>query len=409
MKERVFKISSLVTEYSLYGVLFFIPISKAIIESLFVFALLGFLGKKIIQPDFRFIKTRYNLFLLAFILFSALSLHNSGQYIVKSLIALFLKWCEYILIFLIFHDSIASEKQINKAVFIFLASATLVSFDCIFQLYFGFDFLRHKNMVNMGNGIYAVRSAFNNYNDLAAYLIIVLSLIIALTVKLKDRFKLVYYWMLLIITGASFLFTFSRGGWVGLISALLLMLILFSSFRNIIVFVTFFLISIFTIPHVRERLMLIFSPGGDANRFVTWQVAINMIRENPFLGKGIGTFMDYFPRNMTWVIIGYAHNCFLQIWAETGIFSLIGFLLFLFLFFREGIKAFMISRDYLLLGLLCGLFGFVVHSFFDTHFYSLQLSFLFWSMAGVLASLIKIKQMVIVSSKYGMNQEFFLY
>jgi O-antigen ligase len=76
----------------------------------------------------------------------------------------------------------------------------------------------------------------------------------------------------------------------------------------------------------------------------------------------------------------------LQIWAETGIFSLLSFLIFLTLLLGRGIKAFMINQNSLVLGLLCGISGFLVHSFFDTHLYSLQLAFLFWSMAGLLVA-----------------------
>jgi len=51
------------------------------------------------------------------------------------------------------------------------------------------------------------------------------------------------------------------------------------------------------------------------------------------------------------------------------------------------IKVFKKSQDFILLGLICGIFGFLVHSFFDAHFYSLQLSVFFWSMAGIAQAL----------------------
>ncbi|MFH1752917.1 MAG: hypothetical protein ABH875_01920, partial [Candidatus Omnitrophota bacterium] len=51
-----------------------------------------------------------------------------------------------------------------------------------------------------------------------------------------------------------------------------------------------------------------------------------------------------------------------------------------------GIRAALRSSDLMLMGLVCGIFGFLVHGFFDNHFYSLQLSFLFWTLAGLCRS-----------------------
>ncbi len=135
-----------------------------------------------------------------------------------------------------------------------------------------------------------------------------------------------------------------------------------------------------------------FGPSGDMDRFKVWQAAFAMIKDHPILGQGIGTFMDNFRKYMPNLIIQYAHNCFLQIWAETGIFSLLSFLGFLVLLFSEWIKAFNKNHNFLILGLLCGIFGFLVHSFFDTDLYSLQLSMLFWFTVGFTTAAAKLEK-----------------
>ena len=137
--------------------------------------------------------------------------------------------------------------------------------------------------------------------------------------------------------------------------------------------------------------MYSFHPQGDADRFVVWRATFNMVKEHPFLGKGVGTFMAYFRDYVSNKNIQYAHNCFLQIWAETGIFSLISFLSFLGFLLWGAITAFVKNRNFIILGIFAGLSGFLVHSFFDTHFYSLQLSALFWTMAGILQALVNIE------------------
>lgn len=44
----------------------------------------------------------------------------------------------------------------------------------------------------------------------------------------------------------------------------------------------------------------------------------------------------------------------------------------------------------ILLGLLAGLFGFLTHSFFDVHFYALQLVNLMWFVMGLIIAVQKI-------------------
>lgn len=390
MKDKLISILDKFTVYSLYVMIFFIPISKAGIESFFGFVFLGFLIKKILKPDFRFLKSGEHFFLLLFLFFSALSLLNSGPYLIKGFKALFLKWGEYILIFWLIQDTLSNRKRIRTALGIFLSVAVIVGIDGIIQRLLRVDFLRNKGLIKVNQSLYAITSAFNYYNDFAVYLVVILSLIIALLIL--KQVKGLNKWMLLaegFLLWLCLLLTFSRGGWLGFISSLLLMLFLSGKAKKVTFLISIFIFVIFLVPEFRGRGIFIFQPEGDAHRFTVWQVALRMIKENPLLGKGIGTFMDYLHKYSPGLTVQYAHNCYLQIWAETGIFSLLSFLGFLSALLFKGISSFKKNQDAFILGVLCGIFGFLVHSFFDTHLYSLQLSVLFWSMAGILCSLIK--------------------
>ncbi|MEK7254556.1 MAG: hypothetical protein AAB316_07420 [Bacteroidota bacterium] len=63
-------------------------------------------------------------------------------------------------------------------------------------------------------------------------------------------------------------------------------------------------------------------------------------------------------------------------------FALLSFLGFIAFLFIDAIKTFNKKENYLLVGVLSGIFAFLVHSFFDTGLYSLSLEVLFWFMAG---------------------------
>ncbi|MCX5681525.1 MAG: hypothetical protein NT079_04520, partial [Candidatus Omnitrophica bacterium] len=87
----------------------------------------------------------------------------------------------------------------------------------------------------------------------------------------------------------------------------------------------------------------------------------------------------------------YAHNCYIQMAAEVGLLGLGCFLWILGKFFKNIFRAIWCGqrkdRDnslvILLIGLVTGASGFLLHSFVDTHFYSLKLSVLSWFMIGL--------------------------
>ncbi len=404
MEEKWIRIADRIIEYCIYGVVFFFPISIALVEIILSLAVMFFLIKKILQPDFKSFKNLSCFFLSLFFIFSALSIINSGPYLKKSLITLIFKWTEYILFFLIVKDTLNSPKRVRNAIFILLIFAVIVGIDGLVQKVFGFEFIRNRSLGLTDNKLVSITGPFRHFNDFGVYLLVVLSLIIGLL--LKDKLKLRFKVLLCLLyspLAACLLLTFSRGSWVGLIFVLLSLILLTRKFMLPIIALSLFIFLLTYLPGVKEKNFFIVQyenniehseipPSGrsiiwrDSDRFRVWKTAFRMIRENPFLGKGIGTFMDYFAKYETLLIVQYAHNCFLQIWAETGIFSLLSFLLFVGSVLVQSVKKFKKNNDFLLIGLVCGMIGFLVHSFFDTHLYSLQISILFWLMMGIIAA-----------------------
>lgn len=387
-RDKAFVFFSVLSKVGLGGVLFFIPISKALISSFIGIALIGFIGKKIIKPDFQWLKNKQNIVLALFFFFMGLSLINSGQYINKSFVALFLKWGKFIVLSLILQDAVSKRKDILLFVGIFLFSAALTAFSGVTQFFCGLEFLRGRDVITMGNDVKHITSSFNHYNGFGGYLIIPFVLCIAFMqspgfFKKKANYFILFLGIILIFCIFN---TFSRGTWVGVIISLILMSFI-SRRLNILLTLSIILTGILLFSVFRSRFLLIFELGGDRNRFEIWQAAITMFKENPFLGKGLGTFMSHTREYLPLKTVSYAHNCFLQILAESGIFSLISFLGFLGLVFYAGIKKFLSTEDPILLGGVCGLAGFLVHSLFDVNLYSLPLAVLFWMWAGIIVVL----------------------
>jgi len=299
--------------------------------------------------------------------------------------------------------------------------------DAIFQRFLGIEFLRQRSLFfKRATKTYIITGPFKHYNSLATYLVCVLPLMIApLLIEIKKRIYRVGLFLGAALLILCLSLSVSRGGWFGFIAAMLLMLFLSRKNRAILPIICIFILLIILMPIARQRLQFtikvkdvqsegILAEGGDtkiiyygdAGRFLYWNEALTMIKENPFLGKGLGTYMKYVPRYVANRNIHYAHNCFLQIWAETGIFALLSFLLIVGSVLHRAIRVFRRSvvrgqslkdkslgmvplgeNPYLLLGLICATFGFLVHSFFDVQLYSLQLSVLFWVILGMTLAL----------------------
>ena len=125
-----------------------------------------------------------------------------------------------------------------------------------------------------------------------------------------------------------------------------------------------------------------------------WQSALRMTWDRPILGQGVNTFMA----NYLHYWVGgqqqprYAHNCYLQMAAETGLVGLGTFLWLLWSMvglWRRAMR-WMLSQDppdFLLMGWTAGLTAFLVQAAVDTNFYSLRQAFLFWTLAGIATGL----------------------
>ncbi|MFA5276430.1 MAG: hypothetical protein WC417_06035, partial [Candidatus Omnitrophota bacterium] len=228
MEDKLYRIFKYAGDFSLYGLLFYIPISNALIEICFGIMFLSFVGKKLIHSDFRFLKFWPNLFLLVFFIFCGLSVINSGQFFHKSLVSWIAKWGQYIMACIIVQDIASEKKVLRRTVMVFLFSATLVVLSGLSQGFIGFEFLRNRTLFLMANGTRAITSSFSHYNGLGAYLVVTVPLILALFISRKEIYKIKSILLLIfaILSIFTLFLTFSRGSWISFFSALVLMYIL---------------------------------------------------------------------------------------------------------------------------------------------------------------------------------------
>lgn len=211
--------------------------------------------------------------------------------------------------------------------------------------------------------------------------------------------------LILVLALTAELFTFSRGGYVGLVCALGVMLALllprFSTEQKIFWFiVTSVLGSLFLFlgGPVLMRFWSIFNlmEGSNAARFLNWRQGWEIFSDHWMLGTGLGNYAYVLNPALSYRDPVYAHNLYLDLGAEMGIAALGVYVLLitvtvwqLWLTFRRTTEK---SLSLLALGLIGSWVWFSAHAFFDTPFFSPQI-------LGVWTVMLALSVLVIQQSK----------
>lgn len=116
------------------------------------------------------------------------------------------------------------------------------------------------------------------------------------------------------------------------------------------------------------------SSGQDlsSGRVHFWNIALQIFKDHPILGTGLDSFGIVFSQYDSWngqFRVEQAHNDYLQILADAGIFGFIAVGAFIFLLFRQSLRLIGTEKDRFrrntAIGALAGCFGILLHSFFD--------------------------------------------
>ena len=109
-----------------------------------------------------------------------------------------------------------------------------------------------------------------------------------------------------------------------------------------------------------------------------WQDTVEIIKLHPFLGVGLGNFNLVYSR--------YAHNFFLQFWAETGLLGIASLLWFIYAILASNInKIKNLADDKETLVLVSCVAAFVFHNLWDFSFFLPEISLIWWVILGLLS------------------------
>ncbi len=210
-------------------------------------------------------------------------------------------------------------------------------------------------------------------NEIATFYASYTLILITLFYFIKTTKMRVVLGLLIALNIYSIVYSYSRGAYLGFLVALLAIV---WHTRKKLVFILIPMILVFGgiilnfLPtSVQERFQSISAAEDEStrdesaqSRFVFWGYAFEQFLQNPVVGKGYLTFVEFNPYHMD------THNYYMKLLAEQGIIGFIIFLVILWRASKVGRNLYDESDDPLYKALGIGLFGVVVSLAFGNIF-----------------------------------------
>lgn len=247
-----------------------------------------------------------------------------------------------------------------------------------------------------GRTIFLPRGGFSHYQTYANVFFLLFCLAAALTAGRAGRAR----WLCAaatVLLGAAVVFSFTRGIWVSLLAALVVLAAAFARRALALLAVAggaVLLATLLASSNLRTRALTMADPSVNVERLLLWETTWNMLRDRPLLGFGVGNYrraQDRYLREEVPLVMTrtHAHNIWLQAAVERGVLGMLALGWLAVRVLGEALGA--LRRlapggglpHALAAGALAGLTGFFVDGLVQNNFGDSQVALLFWLVAGV--------------------------
>ena len=254
---------------------------------------------------------------------------------------------------------------------------------------------------SVAEGTIRIYGPLGNPNLLAGYLVPILPLALVACIRWRGWGSRIFAATTFILGSASVLFSYSRGGWLALVAALglLMLLLVLRAIRHrppvwkrlvplalLATVGVLMALAVTQVDPIRTRVMSLLSGRGDSSnnfRINVWLAAIDMIQDRPWLGIGPGNaaFNSVYPLYQQPKFNALsAYSVPLELLVETGIPGLIACIGLALTSVRRGLKALASDANMALpcIGCLAAITGLLVHGVADTIFFRPEVQISGW-------------------------------
>lgn len=308
------------------------------------------------------------------------------------------KFLSYFFIFYVTYYAGDLEKK--RIILTLILSAAFVSLYAIYWFYLGsanlLEYMQEQKIIYpFAQELLSRRRAFIPFvlpSMLAGYLIMMLPISVGYLFRenkdslLKFSLKNTLLSLPILLIAVALLLTKSVGAFLSIFLSLLIFIILSRVFnKRVFLLLLILLLAFASIFIMRSYKTAYFTSPifSFQSRFIYWQKALSVILEHPFRGTGLG--------NSPFIQSKYAHNSYLQIWAEFGILGVIGFLGFLYMSFK-AIQSKRLIADKLYAGCIIAIFAFLIHNLVDFSFFLPEVYTFWWIIVALLLSTVSTVQ-----------------
>ncbi|HEY3375698.1 MAG TPA: O-antigen ligase family protein [Candidatus Aquicultor sp.] len=332
---------------------------------------------------------------LAFFIISAISMVIAPSMVEAA--TTFMRFAGYFLLVAVIGRSVKSRETLTWILVLMVAAGAVTALYGIYQYIYIPDSSAKIGVYGLGQDVLArAGSTFGNSNFYAEYLVLIVPIGLALTIGSRNWFRRTIIGSATILLFIALVLTYTRGSWLGAAIGIVLMSLLTEAWL-FWVWAGLFAVALVAAPGVANRVasMADMSGGTAGFRMRLWHIAYGIIREHPLIGIGIGNYYEAFTNyifkhpesSVGWVIYG-AHNSYLTLFAETGVFGILSFIAIILISIRYGLflahaKAQDKYLSWINSALFAGVVGFAINSLTSNSFHHPQGAVFFWVALGL--------------------------
>jgi len=190
---------------------------------------------------------------------------------------------------------------------------------------------------------------FGNPNVFGEYLILIIPIVASMIIGRGEGLRRIPAIFCMGVLGVCLIFTWSRGAWLALMVAAVAFLFMWhrrSVWLLIAGLASLPILSSILPESIISRFTSIgnMADSSTSYRVYIWRASVNMIEDNIVSGIGVGEgAWDLVYPLYTYMGIEaapHSHNLYLQIFLELGIFGILAFVVFLFIFYQAAFTLF---------------------------------------------------------------------